>query len=276
MMAKILLGISALLSIAFLVLLIMQVRNEQEVSRIWQTLESAPTENRFTQDMVAELPAPVQRYFLHAIALGTPLASSVSLKMSGNFRLSQDKPWLPMICQEIISASKGFVWKAAIGSTLFQMRGGDYYINGFGRVRFSLWGLIPLVNAHGSDTTRSGIGRLAGEMVWLPSALLPQRGVNWKAIDERTIQANLKIDGEPITLTLVIDSQGKLLKLSFPRWGEHTDDSSFTYIPFGGEFQEEQTFGGFTIPSQMSLGWWFGCGRYSEFFRATIEQAEFI
>ncbi|MEA5628334.1 DUF6544 family protein [Nostoc sp. UHCC 0251] len=37
--------------------------------------------------MVAELPAPVQRYFLHAIALQTPLASSVSLKMSGNFRL---------------------------------------------------------------------------------------------------------------------------------------------------------------------------------------------
>ncbi len=88
--------------------------------------------------MVAELPAPVQRYFLHAIALQTPLASSVSLKMSGNFRLSQDKPWLPMKAQEIISASKGFVWKAAIGNSLLQMRGGDYYINNLGRMRFSL------------------------------------------------------------------------------------------------------------------------------------------
>ncbi len=66
-----------------------------------------------------------------------------------------------------------------------------------------------------------------------------------------------------------------LLKISFPRWGEHTDDGSFTYIPFGGEFQAERTFAGFTIPSQMSLGWWFGTDRYSEFFRATIEQAEF-
>ncbi|MFH7029684.1 MAG: DUF6920 family protein [Heteroscytonema crispum UTEX LB 1556] len=275
MIAKIFLSIGGLLSIAFIVLVIIQVKNDQEVSRIWRSLEGVPTENRFTEDMVAELPAPVQRYFLHAIAPLTPLADSASLSMSGNFRLSQDKPWLPMEAKEIISASKGFVWKAVIGSGLLQMRGGDYYINNLGRVRFSLWGLIPLVNAHSPDTNRSAIGRLAGEMVCLPSALLPQRGVSWKAIDERTIQASLKIDGEPVTLTLFIDSDGKLLKLSFPRWGEHTDDGSFTYIPFGGEFQEERTFGGFTIPSQMSLGWWFGTDRYSEFFRATIEQAEF-
>lgn len=275
MIAKIFLSIGGLLLIAFIVLVIIQVKNDQEVSRIWRSLEAIPTENRFTKDMVAELPAPVQRYFLHAIALQTPLASSVSLKMRGNFRLSQDKPWLPMEAKEIISASKGFVWQAVIGSNLLQMRGGDYYSNNLGRVRFSLWGLIPLVNTHNYDTNRSAIGRLAGEMVWLPSALLPQRGVNWKAIDQRTIQANLKIDGEPVTLTLFIDFNGKLLKLSFPRWGEHTDDGNFTYIPFGGEFQEERTFAGFTVPSQISLGWWFGTDRYSEFFRAMIEQAEF-
>jgi hypothetical protein len=275
MIGKIFLSIGALLAIAFITLIIIGVRNDQEVNRIWLQMEAVPTENRFTEDMVGELPAPVQRYLLHAIALGTPFASSVSLKMSGNFRLSPDKPWLPMEAKEIISAFKGFVWKAVIGSGLLQMRGGDYYFNNLGRMRFSLWGLIPLVNAHNPDINRSAIGRLSGELVWLPSALLPQRGVSWKAIDRGTIQASLKIDGEPITLTLFIDSDGKLLKLSFPRWGEHTDDGSFTDIPFGGEFQEEHTFGGFTIPSQMSLGWWFGTDRYSEFFRATIEQAEF-
>jgi hypothetical protein len=276
MMAKILLGIGVLLASVFLALVIVQVRNDQEVSRIWQTLLTVPdSENRFTKDMVAKLPTPVQRYFLHTIALGTPLASSVNLKMSGHFRLSQDQPWLPMVGEEIISDKKGFVWKAAIGSPLLQMRGGDYYIDGLGRMRFSLWGLVPFVNVQNPDTNRSAIGRLAGEMVWLPSGLLPQRGVSWKAIDEKTIQASLKIDGEPVTLTLFIDSNGKLLKLSFPRWGEHTEDGSYTYIPFGGEVQQEQTFSGFTIPSQVSLGWWFGTERYSDFFRATIEQAEF-
>ncbi|MBW4449886.1 MAG: hypothetical protein KME38_24380 [Spirirestis rafaelensis WJT71-NPBG6] len=31
----------------------------------------------------------------------------------------------------------------------------------------------------------------------------------------------------------------------------------------------------FTIPYKMSAGWWFGTERYSKFFQATIEQAEF-
>lgn len=274
MIAKILLSVGALLAIALLVLVILRVRNDKEVS-IWRSLESVPAENYFTEDIVAGLPAPVQRYFLHAIAPSTPLANSVSLEMSGSFRLGQDKPWLPMRAKQIISV-KGFVWQAVIGRGLLQMVGADYYTTESGRMRFSLGGLIPLVNAHSPDIARSGIGRLAGELVLLPSALLPQGGVTWKAIDQRTIQASLQIDGELVTLTLVIDTNGKLLKLSLPRWGNQTEDGSYTYIPFGGEYQEELTFGGFTIPSQMIAGWWFETDRYLEFFRATIEEAEFF
>lgn len=273
MIAKILLSVGELLVIALLVLVILRVKNDQEVSKIWRSLEGVPAENHFTKDMVAELPAPVQRYFLHSIAPSTPLASSVNLEMSGNFRLGQDKPWLPMQAKQIIS-EQGFVWKAAIGRSLFQMVGADYYANKSARTRFS-WGLIGLVNAHSPDIARSSLGRLAGELVLLPSALLPQRGVTWKAIDDKTIEASLNIDGEPVTLTLVIDTDGKLLKLFLQRWGNQTEDVRYTYIPFGGEYQEERTFGGFTIPSQISAGWWFGTDRYLEFFRATIKQAEF-
>lgn len=87
-MAKIFFGIGGLVAIAFIVLIIIRVKNDQEVNRIWRSLETAPTENRFTEDMVAELPAPVQRYFLHTIQPGTPLASSVQIEMHGSFRLS--------------------------------------------------------------------------------------------------------------------------------------------------------------------------------------------
>lgn len=77
MMTKIFLSIGALLAISFIALVIVQVKNEKEVGQIWRSLEGVPTENHFTEDIVAELPAPVQRYFLHSIALGTPLAFSI-------------------------------------------------------------------------------------------------------------------------------------------------------------------------------------------------------
>jgi hypothetical protein len=275
MLTKILLSIAVLLAIAFLILVVIRIKNDNEVSKIWQELADLPTEHVFTEDMVASLPSPVQRYFLHAIAPGTPLASSVTLEMSGSFRLGEDKPWVPMQAKQRISLLKGFVWQATVGRGLSQFVGADYYIKGTGRMRFSLWGLVPLVNAHTHDIARSSLGRLAGEFVWLPSALLPQQGVIWQAIDERTVQANFVIDDEPVTLTLIVDADGKLLKLSLPRWGDTTEDGSWDCIPFGVEFQAEQQFGGFTIPSQMNAGWWFGTERYLEFFRATIAKAEF-
>ncbi|WP_337885806.1 DUF6920 family protein [Fischerella thermalis] len=275
MLTKILLSIAVLLAITFLILVVIRIKNDNEVSKIWQELADLPTEYVFTEDMVASLPSPVQRYFLHAIAPGTPLASAVTLEMSGSFRLGEDKPWVPMQAKQRISLLKGFVWQATVGRGLSQFVGADYYIKGTGRMRFSLWGLVPLVNTHTHDIARSSLGRLAGEFVWLPSALLPQQGVIWQAIDERTVQASFVIDDEPVTLTLIVDSDGKVLQLSLPRWGDATEDGSWNYIPFGVEFQAEQQFGGFTIPSQMNAGWWFGTERYLEFFRATIAKAEF-
>jgi hypothetical protein len=39
--------------------------------------------------------------------------------------------------------------------------------------------------------------------------------------------------------------------------------------------EAEQTFDGYTIPSQMKAGWWIGTNRYVESFQFTIEQAQF-
>lgn len=275
MTTKFLLVGSALLAIALLVLMLLQTNANTKVNLIIQSLQAnSPTETIFTQAQVADLPEPVQRYFRHAIAPGTPLATSVHLTMRGSIRLAPEQGWMPLQAEEILS-TKGFVWKATAGQGLMQMRGADYYTQGDGRMRFALWGLIPVINAQNPDVIRSGKGRFVGEFFWLPAALLPERGVRWQAIDQNTIQAGLKVDGKSMTLTFVIDDQGRLLQSSLLRWGNQTEDKQYTEIPFGGRYQAEATFGGYTIPSQMGAGWWFDTDRYFEFFRVTIEQATF-
>jgi hypothetical protein len=275
MMAKTFLAVGILLAIALLLLAIRQVRANTEVQQIIQSLHPGKTtDSVFNKEMVADLPEPAQRYFLHAIAPGTPLANSVHLTMRGSIRLSPEQAWMPLRATEILS-TKGFVWQAIAGQGMMQMRGADYYTHGKGRMQFSLWGLIPVVDAQDANVLRSALGRWVGEYFWLPSALLPQQGVSWQAIDTNTIQANLEADGEPITLIFVIDHQGKLLRGSLLRWGNQTKDGHYAEIPFGGDHQAERTFGGYTIPSQMGAGWRIGTKRYFEFFRTTIEQAQF-
>ncbi|MGF1541772.1 MAG: DUF6544 family protein [Pleurocapsa sp.] len=96
-----------------------------------------------------------------------------------------------------------------------------------------------------------------------------------QAIAENTIQAHFQLDNQPITLTLTIDADGRLLKMSLPRWGNCTKDGSWQYIPFGGEIKAEQTFNGYTIPTLIQVSWWFSSQDYFEFCQTNIERAKF-
>jgi uncharacterized protein DUF6920 len=270
---KILIGLLPLSAV--LVLMMIRIRTGRKVDDIWRSLETQPMNEVFSPQMVSDLPVPAQRYFLHAIQPGTPLASSVILKMKGEMRLKPEAKWMPMKAEEILSIPGGFVWKAAVGSGLLRLSGADYYANGAGRVRFGMWGIIPLVNQTGPDISRSSIGRLACEMIWLPSSLLPQSGVKWEVVDKESVKATMKIDNETITMTLSVNHDGKLRQIVLSRWGDKLVDGRFGYAPFGGTMKAERSFGGYTIPSEISCGWWFGTDRYFEFFHAQIKEADF-
>lgn len=270
------LQIAIVIAIAVLsILLLIRLRYDRLVKEIWRTLKIPSTGLVFTEDMTADLDEPVRRYFLHAIAPGTPLASYVELEMNGSFRQQPDADWLPMQASQIISA-EGFIWQARVGKGSLGFSGADYYAQNRGRVKFFWWGLIPLVDAQNSNINRSSVGRLCIEYIWLPSALLPQNGVAWQAISDNTIQANFEIDNEPISLTLYIDDYGKLFGISLPRWGDNTADKNWQYIPFGAEIQAEATFGGYTIPARMNVGYWLSTDKYWTFFQATLNRVEFV
>jgi hypothetical protein len=68
-----------------------------------------------------------------------------------------------------------------------------------------------------------------------------------------------------------------LLSVNMPRWG-NPDGGKYRYINCGGLVDKEDNFGGYTIPSRMRVGWYFGDPRFDregEFFRVTIDDAVF-
>ena len=61
------------------------------------------------------------------------------------------------------------------------------------------------------------------------------------------------------------------------RWGD-PGEGGFRYADFGGEVLAESTFEGFTIPTQLHIGWFYGSERFAsegEFFRVTVDRARF-
>ena len=274
-MINILLFISGVAITVFLILLLIRLRYDRLIKQRWRSLKIKSTGNIFNSDMIAELDEPIQRYFLHAIEPETPLFANVELKMRGSFRLRSSADWLKMHASQIISTAPGFIWRANIGKGVIHFSGVDYSNKGKGRTRFSLWSLIPLVDAQSKNVDRSANGRLGSEYIWLPSALLPHNGVNWKAIDNNTIQANFKINNEPICLTISIDGEGKPLRISLPRWGNVNADKHWKYSTFIGDILEEQTTEGYTIPAKISAAW-LDRNQYWTFFQCKLERSKFF
>jgi len=224
----------------------------------------------------AHLPEAARRYLEHAIAPGTQLASAVRLKMHGEIKL---KRWIPFKAEQVICWDHGLIWSATAWMNDFlPIVGSDRIIDGIGAMQWKILGLFPVMTASGSDITRSAIGRLQAESVCLPSVFCSD-GVSWTGPDSSHVNASLQssfvVQGKSAKLDFTLDQTGRLKTFKLPRWSS-PDGAEFRYVDFGGILEEESTFSGYTIPTRLRIGWYFGTERFEsegEFFRATIDNA---
>lgn len=227
----------------------------------------------FSHNEVDSLPEAARRYLVHSIAEGTPRASAVRLSMRGEIKL---KEWCPFQAEQVIQWRRGFVWRATARVHGLPVRGSDRWIDGEGAMRWKLFGVIPVVTSEGSDVSRSALGRVQVESVWLPSVLVGNE-VEWEGRDPTHVGVDLALRDEHGHLELTVRDDGALSAVSIQRWG-NPEGGSFHAGSFGAIAEEERTFEGFTIPTKLRVGWYFGTERFEpegEFFRCTVERATF-
>lgn len=176
---------------------------------------------RFDPAMVAELDEPVQRYFTHALSPGSPLSAGVRLTMAGRIKVGV---WLPFTA-DWEGDGRSFIWRARAGwGPAKALHVVDRYADGSGSMNVRLFGSIPLVRADDADTVRSGAGRAALEAAtWAPAALLPDRGIAWRAESDALIVASWDVPPERPEVRVNIDNAGAVRSASALRWdnGEH-------------------------------------------------------
>ncbi len=244
------------------------MNDDSVLEALWQ---SAPAGTKaFDPNDFAHLPALAQRYLAHAIAPGTPLASAVRLRMHGTIKLSR---WHPFKAEQVLVQGRGMIWRATVRIGGVAVRGSDRFLDGEGAMRWNVFGCIPLIRASGPDISRSAAGRFAAESVWLPS-LLCGAGVSWSADDAIGARAHFAVDGYPADVALAL-SAGCVQSVATSRWG-NPDGGRFREIPFGARVEQEATFGGYTIPARLAVGWHAGTGRFegeARFFHVTIDDA---
>lgn len=244
---------------------------ELSLDALWESARSSG--RSFQEAQVAALPEGARRYLLHAIAQGTELASAVRLRMHGEIKLRR---WLPFTAQQVIDLHRGMIWSATVRMRGMAIRGSDRLVDGAGAMKWKLFGIIPIMKASGPEITRSAIGRVQAESVWLPS-VFSAGDVSWQASESSRPRASFETPGERTELALTLDDAGGLLSLKLPRWG-NPEGAEFHLVDFGGVVEQEGTFCGYTIPTRLRIGWYFDTDRFEtegEFFRVTIDDAAF-
>jgi hypothetical protein len=251
--------------------------DQRDMDRLWAAVadHSKAQSATFAPTMVEGLPEPARRYFLHAIAPGTPLRFVAQIAMAGEIGLGdKDNPgYQPMRASQIIAPPHGFVWAPIIGSGALAVTGADTYVDGEGWTRFWLAGAIPIARSRPTaDYIRSAAARSILEALWVPAALLPQNGVTWERIDERRALAVFEHRGEHFSLTLTIAEDGRPLSVAMPRWTNANPEKTFRWQPAGGVVLETATVGGYTVPVRLEAGNMFGTEAYFPFFKAQVLQ----
>lgn len=242
-----------------------------ELAGIERTLAQDAT-GRFTDAELNGLPDPVRRFLRAAIATGTPLARTARMRMRGSIKVGR---WLPFRARELLTPHRGFIWAARAAGII---SGSDHYARGQGAMDWKLAGLIRVMHAEGPDVSRSTAERAAAEAAWLPTALLPRFGVEWRAGDDSHISARYHIEDHAVEVHYTLTPAGAIQSVVFDRWGDPDNTGTWGPHPFGGEFTDSASFDGVHIPAAGRLGWHYGTDRWAEgeFFRYRITELTLV
>lgn len=233
------------------------------------------TERRFDPASLSGLDEPVRRYLQHALAPDAPLARGVRLEMRGRVKVGA---WL-RFGSVWEGDGRSFSWRADAGAgALKLLRVHDQFAAGRGFMDIRLrpptrrLPALRLLHAENEDAARSGAGRAALEALWAPMALLPDRGVRWRADSDDLIMATWDVPPERPELSIHIGPKGEVRTYSALRW----QGAKHGYVPFGVDVLAETRFGPITIPGRLTAGWGHGTSEWSPFFKAEVTAAELL
>ncbi len=167
----------------------------------------------------------------------------------------------------------GFVWDARVEIAPFlPVRVVDAYESGRGSLRAHLLSTIPVASSDpGPELNEGELLRYLGEAVWFPTALLPDAGVEWTAVDEGSARATIR-DGETTaSLVFHLDDEGLVKRVTAAERYRQEDGD---YAPWTGHFGEYERRDGMALPSKAAVEWNLSEGD-CQYWRARLESVDY-
>ncbi|WP_204960068.1 DUF6920 family protein [Salinigranum salinum] len=244
-----------------LALLVVGRRREERataaaVDRLLGSARGRPLPAR-SPDAFDGLPDPVRRYFETVLPADPLERPAVRVEQRGELRLGPDSSWTGFAATHHATTRRpGFVWDATVDlAPAVSVRVRDGYVDGGGSARVALFGALPVDGATPSpELNEAALQRYLAEAVWYPQALLPEHGVSWEPIDDRTARATLAHGGTTASLTFHFSPENEVERVHATARNRRVGDG-YEPTPWTGLWRDYEVRDGAPIPTAGEVVW---------------------
>jgi len=264
---KVLRIIGLILLIILVTLIVGVLINEQSINKNVNTLFQAEHNNQliYSEEILQDLPTPVQRYFKNVLTDGQPYIQFVRLKHGGQFRTKVDQSWLNITGKEYFATNPvGFVW---IGKLPF-VTGVDKFVQDKGNLKIKLLSIFPVVDAVGEKADQGELLRWLGETPLFPTALLPSETVSWSAIDDSSAKVIFNNGSIKLEAVFVFNEEGEAIRFEAKRYKEENLEN------WTGYYRDYIEVDDVKVPSEIEAEWNLEEGNFS-YAKFKIEKIEY-
>ncbi len=217
--------------------------------------------------------SPLGKYLESVIRPGTPLFRSVRLEMEGMIKL---KGWIPFTATQVLNYDFGNIWAAQMKMGAIPVSGHDALTEHVAEMVWKAFGMFKVTKQEGPDVRRSDVGRMASELIWLPTVLTADVARASELVGDQT-QFTVNLFGHPQTVSLALGQDHRPKTVQLMRWGTPVN-RPFAQYPFGAHLSDWHEFQGISVPCHAEVGWEFGNPSLEEegmFFKCDITSASF-
>lgn len=166
-----------------------------------------------SDDDIAALPDPAQRYLRFMRVVGRPRDRSFQACFTGRFRLRRKGAWMPCRAWQYNAVGP----PARVYSMRVDMAGivpvfaVDTYAHGRGRMEGKLLGVFPVARADGPELDVGELATYVNDALLVAPSMLLRPAVAWSPVDDRSFDVTMTDAGLTVTGRVTVDEGGLLV-----------------------------------------------------------------
>jgi hypothetical protein len=245
-------------------------RIDAEVDELLAAIPANPPAVVSEEDL-AGLPEPVQRWLRWSQIVGKEYPQTVRLEQEGDFRLGEERGWMSYdAVQYYTTEPPGYVWSVSMRmAPLVTITGRDQYMDGEGSIRMSILSLIPVANDSGGGLNQGSLLRYLNETMWFPAAVISPY-ITWDPVDDHSATATMSFGGVTASATFIFDDDGRLTNMTADRYNDDRDD----ILPWSTPILAYGEFEGVRVPTEGTGVWHYDTGDFT-YIRLTITDIDY-